>query len=284
MKPNLRAKKVVVVAASALVASLVEKELAAAGAAVVTYKNGFEGLAAIRHQEPDLVFFDRTAPLMSGDEVLKVLDAEGRTGRPPVIVLAESSDTEAVEELLKLGAVDFLMTDRFEPGEIAEKAAYRLQPSSAEKRSERTRPGSVDISSHTATTPAADDRAPRVCVIEDDPLLRNLLATKFERSNVRATFRSDGAQAVSLIREYGPDVIILDLMLPGRSGFDVLTDIRSDGELAQIPVIVLSNRSNTEDMDRARELGANTFFVKALTDLNDVVTTITELTKPGATT
>jgi len=119
----------------------------------------------------------------------------------------------------------------------------------------------------------------RVFVIEDDPLLRNLLSMKLERSNFPSEFSTDGANVLPQMYQFNPDVIILDLMLPGRSGFEVLTEIKNDKKLSDVPVVVFSNRDGQEDRQKASELGAKGFYVKAMTDLSELIETIESLTK-----
>jgi len=68
-------------------------------------------------------------------------------------------------------------------------------------------------------------------------------------------------------------------MLPGRSGFEVLTEIKNDKKLSDVPVVVFSNRDGQEDRQKASELGAKGFYVKAMTDLSELIETIESLTK-----
>ncbi|MCA9362384.1 response regulator [Candidatus Kaiserbacteria bacterium] len=138
--------------------------------------------------------------------------------------------------------------------------------------------GSVAID---ITPPEADVTATgvRVFVIEDDPLLRNLLAIRMSKSKFPCEFSSDGDKVIPVMRQFKPDVVILDLMLPGKSGFEVLKEMKDDRDLKNVPVIVFSNRDAQEDKQRAAELGAGKFYVKAMTDLSELVETIESLVK-----
>lgn len=279
MKNALRSRSVTIITDSQLTARLLKKELLRAGALVSVYTNGLEGLAAVREYTPDLVFLDTLTPLLNGREMLQILQSEGRTDSLPVLVLAESAETTTIEQLMEIGARDYVLKDTFEPGEVVQKTLQYLDETDTGSDTDGASDlqASVDISSQTQPATNVDRSAPRVYVIEDDPLLRNLLSVKFTRSNIRFVFNSDGSEALTKLRDFNPDVIILDLMLPGRSGFDILSDLRASDDLASLPVIVLSNRSSEEDLERAKKLGAAHFFVKALTDLNDVVASINTL-------
>lgn len=119
----------------------------------------------------------------------------------------------------------------------------------------------------------------RVFVVEDDPLLRNLLSLKMDKTQFPYEFSTDGNNAVAAMRQFKPDVVILDLMLPGKSGFDVLAEIKADKLLSAVPVIVFSNRDGQDDRQKATDLGAKRFYVKAMTDLSELIETIESLVK-----
>lgn len=134
----------------------------------------------------------------------------------------------------------------------------------------------IDITPHEAAVTATGIR---VYIVEDDPLLRNLLSLRFNKSSFPYEFSEDGKLAVSAMKQFKPDVIILDLMLPGKSGFEVLTEIKAEECLKEIPVIVFSNRDGQADKKKAEELGAVAFYVKVMTDLSELVETIESLAK-----
>jgi DNA-binding response OmpR family regulator len=81
------------------------------------------------------------------------------------------------------------------------------------------------------------------------------------------------------MRQFNPDVIVLDLMLPGRSGFEVLAEVKADDKLQQVPVIIFSNKDTAEDKQKAQDLGARGFYVKAMTDLSELIELIESLVK-----
>jgi DNA-binding response OmpR family regulator len=113
-----------------------------------------------------------------------------------------------------------------------------------------------------------------VFTVEDDSLLRNLLASKFEKSKVPFEISSDGEDLINKLKVFRPQIVVLDLMLPGKDGFELLEEIRADADTAEIPVIIFSNKDSSDDRKRAAELGAKGFYVKALTDLSDLMVTI----------
>lgn len=90
-------------------------------------------------------------------------------------------------------------------------------------------------------------------------------------------FSNDGLQALELVEQFEPQVIVLDLMIPGKDGFTVLAELKADARFKAIPVVVFSNKSGDDEKAKALELGAHSFRMKALTDLNELVTELRKL-------
>ena len=103
----------------------------------------------------------------------------------------------------------------------------------------------------------------KILIIEDDKFLRELIARKLEEEKYVISEAVDGEEGLRKIREDKPDLILLDLILPSLDGFEVLREAKSDPEVKDIPVIVLSNLGQKEDVDRALSLGAKDYLIKA---------------------
>ena len=129
----------------------------------------------------------------------------------------------------------------------------------------------IDISEEKYPIHKNNEGEMRVLVVEDDPLLRNLLAIRLEKSQINCRFSHDGTNALKDIREYKPTLLILDLMLPGKDGFSVLKELREDENFSKLPVIIFSNKDSDEDRRKAKEFGVVAFLVKAMTDLSNLV-------------
>lgn len=120
----------------------------------------------------------------------------------------------------------------------------------------------------------------KVLVVEDDNDLRVTLTDKLS-SLCEAYGAADGAEAVEKFVDNPPDLILLDLLLPKLDGFKVLERLRKypNKKIAEIPVIVLSNLWSNKDILQARALTVEAYYVKAHTDLNEVVTKIHQVLK-----
>jgi DNA-binding response OmpR family regulator len=101
-----------------------------------------------------------------------------------------------------------------------------------------------------------------VLLVEDEPNIIEAVRFILSRDGWRVSCHADGANAFGEIRRLQPDVVVLDVMLPGRSGFDILRDIRADALLQTLPVLMLTAKGQAKDRERANALGASHFMTK----------------------
>lgn len=103
----------------------------------------------------------------------------------------------------------------------------------------------------------------KILIIEDDKFLRELIAQKLMREDFEVSEAIDGEDGIKKITEEKPSLILLDLILPGIDGFEVLSRMKEDSALSAIPVIILSNLGQKEDVERGLKLGAVDYLIKA---------------------
>lgn len=102
-----------------------------------------------------------------------------------------------------------------------------------------------------------------ILIIEDDKFLRELIAQKLRKEDYEVSEAVDGEEGMKKVKEEKVDLILLDLILPGIDGFEVLSRIKEDPLRTQIPVIILSNLGQKEDIERGLKLGAIDYLIKA---------------------
>ncbi|WP_417806832.1 response regulator transcription factor [Thioclava sp.] len=102
----------------------------------------------------------------------------------------------------------------------------------------------------------------QVLLIEDEPHIAEAIRFILSRAGWGVSVLADGAQALGQIIAQAPDAVILDLMLPGRSGLEILADMRADPTLAALPVLMLSARGQDRDREAAERAGATAFLAK----------------------
>ena len=102
-----------------------------------------------------------------------------------------------------------------------------------------------------------------ILIIEDDKFLRELMAKKLVKEGFTIEEAVDGEEGIRKIKEVKPGLVLLDLILPGIDGFEVLSRIKQDPDISNIPVIILSNLGQKDDVDRGMEMGAADYLIKA---------------------
>ena len=105
--------------------------------------------------------------------------------------------------------------------------------------------------------------AKTILIIEDDKFLRELIAKKLIKEEYNISEAIDGEEGMKKIAEEKPDLILLDLILPGIDGFEVMSRMKEDPSLSQIPIIILSNLGQKEEIERGINLGAKDYLIKA---------------------
>lgn len=103
----------------------------------------------------------------------------------------------------------------------------------------------------------------KVLLVEDEEMLRTMYATKFEMAGFEILKAEDGAKGLELAKKEPPDIILLDIIMPKLDGFAVLKELRKEIKTKKIPVILLTNLAQDDDIKKGKELGANDYFVKA---------------------
>ena len=110
-----------------------------------------------------------------------------------------------------------------------------------------------------------------ILLVEDDTFLIDILVQKFQSDGYEVIHAGDGETALEKAHENSPDLIFLDIILPGMNGFEVLKQLKEDEKIKDIPVAFLSNLGQKEDIEKGKRLGAVDFIVKANHSLEEIV-------------
>ena len=241
-------KKILIIDDDEILVDLLRNKLEESGFAVFIAHNGVEGLKAIKKENPDIILLDIVMPKMGGFEVMEELQKEGI--QIPIIIVSNSGQPVEIDLAQKLGAKDWLIKTDFDPKEVLEKVIKQIK-----------------------------NMALKILVVEDDKFLRELITQKLAREGYDVVSAVDGEDGVVKVKENKPDIVLLDLILPGIDGFEVLAKIKEDEELSNIPVIILSNLGQRDDVDRGIKLGATDFLIKAHFTPSEIVEKIEAVMK-----
>ncbi|MEW6278488.1 MAG: response regulator, partial [Candidatus Eremiobacterota bacterium] len=205
------------------------------GYQVVEARTGEEALELALKDRPDLICLDVFLPDVNGLEILTRLKARPETRGIPVIII---SIVEDQEKLFRLGAADFLAKP-IDKERLLERVTYLM----------------------TWSNEAEND----LLLVDDDPAVLAALNAVFQSRGYRVRTAAGGEEALAMVRASRPDLILLDLKMPGVTGHDVLTEIKKDPATASIPIVILT-AAPRDDRTRALGMGANTVLTKPFSE------------------
>jgi len=116
-----------------------------------------------------------------------------------------------------------------------------------------------------------------VLIVEDDPSLREMLKKKFEEKGYRVEEAENGEKAIEKAKEIVPNIILLDVILPKKDGYEVIREIRADKSVSNMPILLLTNLESSADVDKALRLGVTNYLVKSDYTLEEVVEKVREM-------
>jgi CheY-like chemotaxis protein len=109
-----------------------------------------------------------------------------------------------------------------------------------------------------------------ILVVEDEPILLRALNIELLNAGFEVLVASDGEAGLKMIKANKPDLVLLDLLMPKMDGYAVLEAVKKDPKTKKIPIVVLSNFGEAENIQRAKKLGALDYYIKSSTDLSQL--------------
>lgn len=113
--------------------------------------------------------------------------------------------------------------------------------------------------------------AKKVLVVEDEEIIYNLLQRKLSQEGYEVLVAKDGEEGLNMMREKKQDLVLLDIIMPRKGGFEVMAEMQQDESLKNIPIIVISNSGQPVELNKAKELGARDWLIKTEFDPQEVI-------------
>ncbi len=219
--------------------------------------DGAKGFEAITNIKPALILLDILLPTMNGYEILEAKNKNPDIKDIPVIIISNSGQPVELKRTLELGARDYFIKAQLDPDDIISKVKS-LAP----------------VHGYDSVLTL---EGKKILLVEDDPFLSDVLNKKLTNEKCEVFRASTGEEAIEIALKEQPSAILLDLVLPGLTGFQTLEKLKSDPATHDIHVIVLSNLSQSDDVERVKALGADLFLVKAVSTPTIIYDTIRSL-------
>jgi CheY-like chemotaxis protein len=248
---------------------LFRRRLERKGHVVAVAENGLGAVALAQSEKPELVIMDLGLPDIDGFEATRRLKADPGTADIPVIALSAHAGTEARDRSFAAGC------EEFEPKPVNWEALFKKIDEAVAKAAERAKakaaadtvelgPGPGDPSVTLIKRSPLVSVAPpaRVLVVEDNDANRAMLCRRLHKQGHSTAEAADGREALDAVRKEPFDLVLLDLMMPGVDGYEVLTQMKADPDLRALPVIVLSALDEAAGVARCIEMGAEDYLQK----------------------
>lgn len=273
-------KYIVLIEDEETLATLIAFKLRARKYRVAIAKNGVDGLALIRAEKPDLVLLDILLPLMNGLQVLEELHRQKFLPDLPVIIISNSGQSVEIDRALKFGIRDYLVKVNLNPDEVIDKVQQVFQ---IEKKQKRAAPASdahpsEELASFSTPSPLPPP-APSILIVEDDITLVGLLQKKLSHYGYEMLTASSVGDARRILEEKKIDCVLLDIILPDIDGFTFLTELKKHPVWKKIPVIIISNLGQNEEIAKGKALGAIDYIIKANVLPSDILKKIENVLK-----
>lgn len=117
----------------------------------------------------------------------------------------------------------------------------------------------------------------KIVLAEDDKFISRAYGDGFTRAGFEVSIASDGNEAIKLVKANKPDLLLLDLIMPGKDGFETLTEVMADPTMKNTKVVVMSNLGQESDIERCKKLGAVEYLVKSNVSMKEVIDIVNKL-------
>lgn len=263
MNPTKK-EKILVIESDAAFGERVADSLKKEGYFVSLHSNGSEGLKAMYDTLPHLIILDVFLSGADGYEILDKKSHEPLLAKIPVFLVSTQSSPIDMHRVPQGSVREFIIDMHADTREIVRLTnatfGYTAAPATAAQQPDTT-------------------GKKKLFWVEDDKLIGTILAKKLIASGFDLMHAQSGEEAMEMLKTAQPDVIALDLLVPGMNGLDILQKIKAEPRLKNVPSMILSNLNKQSDIDRAKLLGAQKFLVKAATSLDQIVAEIKDLCK-----
>ena len=241
--------------------------------------NGEEALQMVAKVSPDLILLDIMMPGIDGYEVTRILKEDPQSQDIPIILVTSFSGTDYKIKGIETGADEFIS----KPVNSIELLA-RIRSLLRLKRYQdqlKARIGSIHAftTNHKKLHPSSrEESLPSVLIVEDNEKDAKLLQRFLHGEPYRVRWVQNGEKAIELAQQENIDLVLLDVLLPGKSGYDVCKTLKGMEQTRNIQIVAVTNLSDLESKIKGIELGADDFLVKPI-NVNEIQTRVKALLK-----
>lgn len=253
------AKKILIITNNQTISNQIVSELTPSGYECFLSYDSAVVLAGLAQLRPDLMVIDVNMEGIDGFAIFEHIRglSDPTLSNIPAVIISATGDLVEISRAIKLNIKDYFVKSSFDAKQAAQKIRKLL--------------GDNQVASPAAPKLEEAQVQTKLLIVEDDKFLRDLATQKLSKEHLNVLTAVDGEQGVSIAEANIPDIILLDILLPGIDGFEVLKRLRANPALQKTHIAMLSNFGQREDIERAFAAGADHFLVKANFTLDEIV-------------
>jgi len=231
---------------------------------ILTARNGAMGLSQTRSHQVDVILSDWNMPVMNGLAFLQAVRADAKLAKTPFLMITAETERKRIQDVIAAG-VNALLVKPYNAATLRDRIERLLQPAATPA----PKPASLAANPITGGAlgsdgPEADSLPPlRILVVDDNPTSRLLLQKLFADDYYDVTVADGGPAALAACQNQLPDLVLMDVQMPGMDGFEVVQRLREDLTTANVPVMFVTADASDDNRTRGLELGAVDFVAKA---------------------
>ena len=231
-----------------------------AGYVTIVAPDGQEGFELATKEQPDLILLDLVMPKLNGFEVLEKLRQQASTRNIKVFILSNLGQSDEINHGLKAGADGYFIKANLTPGQLLEKvnAIFNNFPAA---RGDKNKP---IIQAEDTEQKLIEKKLAKILLIEDEEAIIGMYKLRFQKSGFEIEVARNGAWGLKLARQKKFDVILLDMMMPALNGYEAIKSLKADQTTKDVPIIILSNSAQDNDIKEDKKLGAAVCLLKSM--------------------
>lgn len=240
---------------------------------VVVAPDDTKAIKLLEQFAPDLIVLNALYKKISDFFLLKEVKIKDRLSSAPIMIISASGRSAEIENILYMGALSCILKGDFNSDEVVERIDQILNKNSSIISSNNEKSDKILEEDNGKD----DKNKTKILLVEDDEFLRDICKRKLEKEGFTVSLAVDGNEAMKKIMEEKFELILLDVILPGIDGFEILKRTKADPNKSSTPIVMLTNLGQTSDVEKGFSLGADDYIVKAHFTVGEIIEKIKEV-------
>lgn len=242
---------------------------------VVIFDDGEEIVKVINDYAPQLIIIFTIENKIKEYYILNEKSEFLRATGIPVMIITNGARQDEIKGSKDMKIAVCALMDSYE----SKKAIKYVDDYFAKAGGDKIKSKYMDNKTIKEISDAGKSKGLKILLVEDDEFLREICKKKLELEGFNVAVAIDGVEALKKVDEYNPGLILLDVILPGVDGFEILKTVKANPKKANIPIIMLTNLGQTGEVEKGLGLGADEYIVKAHYTVGEIIEKIKEVLK-----